>query len=182
MHAFELEDWPPVPFSDIPDQPEEDEEDVTYVPSERLTTQRRNDEEKAFAVLKYMCETFPRFSLRLLLKTLLVSGSGGIKNTVNTRQGNGGVIELLDLVWARTGLSDEAVCEWVVQKASTVCAREASFLTDRAAEGPHKAHANSLRVPAQTVSIARLESFSLHGLRAVYTETMPYTQMVLKEI
>ena len=180
--AFELDDWPQVPFGDIPDQPEEDEDDLTYTPSNTVPTERRNDEEKAFAVLRFMRESFPRFSLRLLFKTLLVSGSKGIKNTVNTWQGNGGIEELLDLLWARTGLSDEAVCEWVVQKASMVCAREASFLTDRAAEGPHKAHASALRVPAQSVSVARLESFSLRSLRAMYTETMPYTQAILKAV
>lgn len=180
--AFELEDWPQVPFGDIPDQPEEDEEDLAYSPSSTLPVERRNDEEKAFAVLQFMRESFPRFSLRLLLKTLLVSGSRGIKNTVNTWQGNGGITELLDLLWARTGLSDEAICEWVVQKASTVCAREASFLTDRAAEGPYKAQASALRVPAQSVSVARLESFSLRGLHAMYAETMPCTQAILTAI
>ena len=121
-----------------------------------------------------MHESFPRFSLCLLFKTLLVSGSKGIKNTVNTWQGNGGIEELLDLLWARTGLSDEAVCEWVVQKASMVCAREASFLTDRAAEGPHKAHASALCVPAQSVSFAWLESFSLQSPCNVYGDYTIY--------
>ncbi|KZT63952.1 hypothetical protein DAEQUDRAFT_650653, partial [Daedalea quercina L-15889] len=134
------------------DLPEDDDDDTIYEPSSGIRTQRRSDEEKAFEVLRFMREKLSRFSLRVFLKTILTSDSGGVKNTVNTWKGNGGIPELLDLLWAMSGVHDEAVCNWITDKAASICASEASHLTDRAADGPHKIIAHELRTPAQTLS------------------------------
>ena len=50
--AFELEDWPQVPFGDIPDQPEEEEEDLAYSPSSTLPVERRFEVQDAQLVHK----------------------------------------------------------------------------------------------------------------------------------
>ena len=180
--AYEVDDEPSVPFNNLPDLPEDDEEDSVYVPSSGIRMQRRSDEEKAFEVLRFMREKLSRFSLRVFLRTILTSGSGGIKNTVNTWKGNGGIPELLDLLCMSSGVRDEAVCDWITERAASICASEASYLTDRAADGPHKAVAHELRTPAQTLSVVRLKAFTLRGLHAQYGRTMARTQRIFRAI
>ncbi|KAH9934210.1 uncharacterized protein B0H18DRAFT_1207744 [Fomitopsis serialis] len=182
VEAIEVDDLPPEPFGTLPDFPEDDEGDLSYVPSHGLPARRRSDEEKAFAVLKFMRENLSRFSLRTFLMTLFSSNSGGIKNYVNTWKGNGGIPELLEVLWSMSGLRDEDVCSWVAERAAKICAREAGWLTDRAAEGPHTVYAERLRSPATTVSVAQLKSFRIEDLTAAYSKTMPRTRMIMKAI
>ncbi|KZT64558.1 hypothetical protein DAEQUDRAFT_769618 [Daedalea quercina L-15889] len=167
--TYKLNDWPALPFGHLPELPEDDNEDLSYTPSSGICPQRRSDEEKAFEVLKYMCENLSRFSLRTFLTTLLISDSGEIKNTVNTWKVNGGIPELLDILWAMSGLRDDTVCTWVTDKAA-------------AAKGPHTVFANMLRAPARTLSVVQLKSFMLHELGTMYSQTMPQTRTIFKAI
>jgi len=92
MEAFEVDDLPPEPFGTLPDFPEDDEEDLSYTPSHGLPARRRNDEEKAFAVLKYMRENLSRFSLCTFLMALF-SGTTCLAN-VGIRIATSGVYKL----------------------------------------------------------------------------------------
>ena len=182
VDAFELEPGPQVAFKAWPDLPDYDEDDGSYMPASNTRRGPQSDEQKAIHILKFMRETFPRFSLRILFETLLKSRHPEITNSVNTWKGNGGILELLDLLWAASGLRDDGVCEWVTEKAAQVCAREASWLTDRAADGPHSAYSCVLRVPARLLSIAQLKSFSIDDLLSIYSKTMPRLREILHAV
>ncbi|TFY60369.1 hypothetical protein EVJ58_g5195 [Rhodofomes roseus] len=180
--VLDIKELPPGLFGMLPDFSDDDEEDLNYIPSHNLPTQRRSEEEKVFAVLKFMWENLSRFSLISFLVALLSSSSGGIKNYVNTWKGNGGIPELLDLLWAMSGVRDEDICDWITERAAKICARKAGWLTDRASDGPHRAYAEGLHIPATTVSVAWLKSFRLADLTAVYVKTMPRSREIMKAI
>ncbi|RXW12444.1 hypothetical protein EST38_g13409 [Candolleomyces aberdarensis] len=71
---------------------------------------------------------------------------------------------------------------WVIRSAAGICAREASFVTDRASYGPFKEEAASLRVPASRVTVETVRSFRVANLLATYEHTLPRLQEILKAV
>ncbi|KAH7903018.1 hypothetical protein BJ138DRAFT_1021237, partial [Hygrophoropsis aurantiaca] len=91
-----------------------------------------------------------------------------------------GHILLLGLWWQKFGNKDSSLVSWVVPRAAEVCARECSWLTDRASHGPHYSEAQSLRVSPKQVTVLMVESFRLKDLTNCYDRLMPHLQTILR--
>jgi len=66
-------------------------------------------------------------------------------------------------------------------KAST-CVEEASWLSNRACEGPNEDDAKFLRVTAKNVSVSIVNNFRIHDLTAQYGHATLHFQSILKSI
>ena len=90
-----------VPFLDLgSDDMQDNEQDLTYGSTSRAP-RTGTDTDKTLAVLAFMKDKFPRFSLRNLLQELFTSENSSIKNVTNSYLGTGGGIHLLEV--ATTG-------------------------------------------------------------------------------
>ncbi|KAI0337892.1 hypothetical protein BDW22DRAFT_1339041 [Trametopsis cervina] len=143
--------------------------------------ERLSDEEKARRVLQYMRQTFNKFSLRKFLETCFLSESKDIWNFTGTFMEDGGAVRMMELWWdsRRRGEWGPAIVDWVVDRAAEECARECSYLTDRASAGPFAAQAEQLRVPVDKVSVSLVHDFTFPGLSQRYALVTPYLQQIL---
>jgi hypothetical protein len=126
-----------IPFNAIPsdDLPSDDPHDKTFTLVDNNTF-RLSDDQKTTEILRFMKETFPRFSLKLFLTSLFSSNTGPIKNYTNIYLKSGGRVHLMEMVVGKDFLKDDELLDWIIAKASEVCAKECSQLMDRAARGP----------------------------------------------
>jgi hypothetical protein len=173
---------PYVPFSqlDSDDLPPEDDSDKTYGNRERAP--KTTDLDKACMVLGFMKENWPRFSLKDLLTVLFTSKDQRITVTVNSYLATGGRLHLLHMVAGDEAPLDEPITDWILSMAADLCDREASYLTENASRGPHFKEALHLRVPADSITVQHLQSFSLLKLLDIYEETTPGLQKLLKAV
>ncbi|KAF8986526.1 hypothetical protein BDQ17DRAFT_1393664 [Cyathus striatus] len=90
-------------------------------------------------------------------------------------------IKLMDLWWMQCGeMQDINMKEWIMNQAAEICAREASFLTNRASEGPYFDVAKSLCLPSSKVKVNTINSFQLQQLEKTYNEVTPNFQKLLQ--
>ncbi|KAJ7211427.1 hypothetical protein C8J57DRAFT_1605879 [Mycena rebaudengoi] len=172
-----------MPFLDLgpADLPQDEGSDIDgdYDPS-NVRAKKSTDTEKALAVLGFMKERFPRFSLRSFLDVLFTSDDGAIKNVTNTYLQTGGAIHLLDVAIGDKGMRDDDVGDWIMDKAALICEREVSWLTDRASRGPYFDDAQSLHLPSRCITVNLVQSFSLPGLLLRYERATSRLQKFLK--
>ncbi|KAF8178739.1 hypothetical protein BJ912DRAFT_1033225 [Pholiota molesta] len=189
---------PPHPSSPIPQSDDFEDPSILLSPTEILedpededfyiktSTKRRSplsDTEKARLVLQFMRDTLSRFSLRQFLQTIFTSDDGPIKNFTSIFLAGGGHLAMMELWWELCGgLKDREATRWVVNKAASACSREASWLSDRASEGPNRAHAQFLRVSSHNVDVEMLNTFRIFDLLKRYEEVTPHLQTILKTI
>ena len=113
-------------FSDIPDDvpflaldadaiQDNETSDPSYCPAHCAYSERVPDEIKVITILQYMKKEFPRLSLRRLLEILFTSDHGSITNFTNIFRSDGGAIFLMDILWGKEGMKNEAMQEWVVE-------------------------------------------------------------------
>jgi hypothetical protein len=171
-----------VPFMDLASEylPENDDEDISYIPPPTRPAERHTDDEKALDVLKYMKAKYPRFSLRLLMETIFASSFPALKNYANIFLADGGAQNLMDLWWEGARMRDIRMNAWAVERAALVCAREFGWLSENASKGPHQDDANFLRVSPQKATAAMLQDFSYASLLARYERVTPHFQHILK--
>ncbi|KAJ7246764.1 hypothetical protein C8J57DRAFT_1674982 [Mycena rebaudengoi] len=171
-----------VPFLDLnsDDLPAEDESDLNYGSNSRAP--KSTDMDKTLAVLEFMKDNFPRFSLRAFLTELFTTDNSAIKNVANTYLGTGGRVHILDTVIADNGNKDAEVGNWIMVKAAAICTWEVRWLTDEASNGHFFEEAKSLRVPANSVKLDLLQSFSIPKLLLLYERTTPHLQKFLKTV
>ncbi|KAJ7802254.1 hypothetical protein B0H14DRAFT_3092260 [Mycena olivaceomarginata] len=124
----------------------------------------------------------PQFSVRDLLTELFTSEHPSITNVTNSYFGRGGRKHLLETAIGDSYSADEDVADWIMTKATAICTQEVSHLTDRASKGKHFEDAKSLRVPAGSVNVKLLQSFSLPGLLCCYDRTTAHLQKFLKAL
>ncbi|KAJ7939065.1 hypothetical protein B0H13DRAFT_2226293 [Mycena leptocephala] len=165
---------------DSDDLPPEDDSDKTYGSRERAL--KTTDLDKACMVLGFMKENWPRFSLKDLLTVLFTSKDQRITVTANSYLATGGRLHLLHMIAGDEAPLDEPVTDWILSKAADLCDREASYLTENASRGPHFKEALHLRVPADSITVQHLQSFSLLKLLDIYEETTPGLQKLLKAV
>jgi hypothetical protein len=103
--------------------------DPSYCPTHRAYSKRVPDEIKVITILQYMKKEFPRLSLHHLLKILFTSDHGSVTNFTNIFRSDGGAIFLMDMLWEKEGMKNEAMQEWVVERGARVCAKELNRLT-----------------------------------------------------
>ncbi|KAK7013388.1 hypothetical protein R3P38DRAFT_2546058 [Favolaschia claudopus] len=77
---------------------------------------------------------------------------------------------------------DTELSNCIIGKASEICGREASHLTDQASKGPYYHDAEFLRVKASEVRVEMLQSFHMRALLERYERTMPHLQQLLKAV
>ncbi|KAJ7048514.1 hypothetical protein C8F01DRAFT_1190212 [Mycena amicta] len=165
----------------LPDDGDEPSEDLTYGSNARAP--RLSDTDKTLAVLQFMKDNFPRLSLQLFLDQLFTSDNPSITNITNTYLAMGGRRHLLEIVVGDSTSAPEAdVADWIMAKATMICARKVSQLTDRASRGQHGEDAKYLRVPARSINIDLLRSFSVPRLLSLYERTTPRLQGFLKAV
>ncbi|KAJ7715067.1 hypothetical protein B0H16DRAFT_1269865, partial [Mycena metata] len=133
----------------LPDDDDEPSDDLTYGSNTRAP--KLSDTDKTIAVLDFMKENFPRLSLRLLLTQLFTSDNASIKNVTNTYLSMGGCVHLLEIAIGNKAMGEPDLADWIMDKATAICAREVSRLTDRASRGNHFEDAKYLRVPANSI-------------------------------
>lgn len=173
------------PFCQIPDLSDNDEEDSDYqdyqTPTKRKSPQ--SNDEKTRLTLEFMRSTFSRFSLRQFLECLFTSEDGTIKNVSNVFLAANDHLDIMDLWWNNSPRPLSGFLEtWVVQRAAQVCAKEASWLTDRAKEGKHTDDALFLRVSPKDVNVKMVNEFRISDLMGRYEEVTPNIQTILKSI
>ncbi|KAJ7827097.1 hypothetical protein B0H13DRAFT_2374013 [Mycena leptocephala] len=170
-----------VPFMDLgSDDLRDEESDLTYGSNSRAP--KSTDTDKTLAVLDFMKENYPRFSLRDLLTELFTSDDSSIKNVTNTFFGMSGGVHLLKIAIGDKGRTDKGITDWIMAEATAICTREVSQLTDRASKGDHFEDAKSLRIPANSVNIELLKSFSIPGLLQLYERTTSHLQKFLQAV
>ncbi|KAJ7272029.1 hypothetical protein B0H12DRAFT_1044160, partial [Mycena haematopus] len=107
--------------------------------------------EKTVAILAFIKDTFPKFSLKNLLTELFTSENSAIKNVTNTYLGTGGHIHILETAFGDKVIYNPTVASWILDKAAEICSREVSQLTDTASKGDYWEEAKSLRLSSHSV-------------------------------
>jgi hypothetical protein len=170
-----------IPFLDLGSDDFGNEElDITYGSNSRAPKSTATD--KTLAILAFMKENYPQFSVRDLLTELFTSEHPSITNVTNSYFGKGGRKHLLETAIGGSYCADEDAADWIMTKATAICAQEVSHLTDRASKGKHFEDAKSLRVPAGSVNVKLLQSFSLPWLLCCYDRTTAHLQKFLKAL
>ncbi|KAF8172863.1 hypothetical protein K438DRAFT_1611637 [Mycena galopus ATCC 62051] len=170
---------PPVGFVDLREEDFGNEDsDNEYGADSRAP--KLSDVEKAVSVLNFTGQ-FNIFSLKDFLNVLFTLESPAITNVTNSYLGRGGAVHLLKVGVMRHWQFDDdsTVKNWIVEKAAAICAQEASFLTDRASRSPYFPAAMTLCVPANSLSVQRLQTFSVLDMLALYDHTTPHIQAIL---
>ena len=134
-----IQDGIPFLSLDLDDLPSDDGYDPNFSPDPDNLAPRLSDDEKVIEILRFMKGRFPRLPLRNLLTSIFSSNLGSIKNYTNMYLKDGGRIELMNMLMGNNWHRDDNLSSWIVDKASQVCQRELSQLTDRASRGPHVA-------------------------------------------
>ncbi|KAF5318227.1 hypothetical protein D9611_014741 [Ephemerocybe angulata] len=179
-----------LPFASLPEYPEDVSDDEEYIEpgSERARRAGMSPEEKARLMLETLAE-IPHFSLSTFLRTLFMSNSGDITKYTNRFLSEDSHISLMS-VWLKENPSKKQVSKdarlsmqsWIITEAASICAKEASFLTDKASDGPFKSEAMHLRVPAHAVTVEIVKGFRIGGLLKMYERTLPSLQCILKAV
>jgi len=143
--------------------------------------QRSSAEDKVIDILSEMKTRYPRFSLRLFLETLFTSKNRTITNYSEIFLAGNGVLPLMNTLFTKCSNKD-GVQDWVIDKAASICARECSWLTDHASDGPHYSDAKLLRVTPEGVTVSLVESFRLSSLTGQYDRLTPYLQAFLRVV
>ncbi|KAJ7213112.1 hypothetical protein GGX14DRAFT_534293 [Mycena pura] len=157
-----------------------EDSDITYGSNSRAPKSTATD--KTLAILAFMKENYPQFSLRDLLTELFTSEHPSITNVTNSYLGRGGRKHLLETAIGDSAIEDEHVADWIMAKATVICTQEVSHLTDRASKGKFFEDAKCLRVPAGSITVKLLQSFSLSGLLFRYDRTTAHLQKFLKAL
>ncbi|KAF9470877.1 hypothetical protein BDN70DRAFT_926329 [Pholiota conissans] len=147
------------------------------VSATNMRTARRDNVQKAKDILKYMRNDCNKFSLAEFLKTLFTSDDGDLRKSANMFLKSGKATGLMNEWMGR--IPEEEMEDWIMEKATRLCVREFSWLTDRASQGPHNNDAKSLRIHSDSVTVSLLEGFQLKKLTALYDRTMPNFQRIL---
>ncbi|KAF8983943.1 hypothetical protein BDQ17DRAFT_1437199 [Cyathus striatus] len=71
---------------------------------------------------------------------------------------------------------------WIIEQASVICAQEASFITDKAKDGPFSIDAENLQVPASGLSVDIVKAFSFSSMLETYERALPHLQCILKAV
>jgi len=91
------------------------------------------------------------------------------------------VLSIMELLWQRCrGLGNCKLTAGVVNKAASACNKEASWLSDHAAEGPHLEDVQFLCVSSQDINVDMINDFQIHNLGACYECVTPSLQVILK--
>ena len=173
-----------IPFFSLGDLPDDDGNDSDYIFEAHTPVKRASpltNIQKTQATLDFM-RGFPRFSMHQFLETAFTTDDSHIKNFSGTFLAGDGPLKMMEIWWKACGVRNEELMDWVVQKAAVVCAREASFLTDRASEGPHGVDANELRVSARDVTVQMVNEFCIRDLTARYERVTPRLRAILKAV
>ncbi|KAJ6578557.1 hypothetical protein B0H19DRAFT_1063025 [Mycena capillaripes] len=157
----------------------ESDDDADYGAGSRAP--KMSNLEKTRAILEFM-KTFNRFSLRIFLEELFTSQDGAIRNVTNSYLAQDGLFHLLDLVCTDRAPENTYFAMWIMSKATDICVKEVSRLTDTARKGEFYEDAKSLRLPSHSVKIELLCSFSVQKLLRLYDHATPYLQGLLKAI
>jgi hypothetical protein len=169
-----------VPFLDLTEADfGESDEDAEYGAGSRAP--KLSNIDKTRMVLESM-KNLSRFSLRMFLEELFTSEDSAIKNVTNTYLAQEGHIHLLNLVYTDRVLENVSISRWIMSKATDLCVKEASRLTDTARKGKFNEEAKSLCLPSHSVKIEQLRSFSVPNLLKLYDSTTPHLQGLLKAI
>lgn len=87
----------------------------------------------------------------------------------------------MDIWWTKCK-HDAGFQDWVVGCGASVCAKECSWLSDRASEGPHYEDAQFLRVSPKDLTVSMVESFRMRDLTDRYERTTPRLQAFLRTV
>lgn len=109
-----------VPFLDLgSDDLVDQDSDLNYGSTSRAP--KSTDTDKTLAVLNFMKQSFPRFSLRDFITELFTSDNGSIKNVANKYLSMCGHMHLLDTVIGDKCMQDDNVADWVMEQATAIC-------------------------------------------------------------
>ncbi|KAK6977836.1 hypothetical protein R3P38DRAFT_3516053 [Favolaschia claudopus] len=89
---------------------------------------------------------------------------------------------LLTTIWGDRALDDPEFIAWVMSRATDICVKEASRITDTSRRRKFHAEAQSLRLTCKSIKIQHLQSFSVPGLLQLYERTTPHLQSLLQAI
>jgi hypothetical protein len=159
----------------------ESDDDPTFVTTRAYAT-RHTDEEKVLAVLQFMRQSFPRFSLEDFLRTMFTSQHPLITHTTHIFLDNGNPDTIMDLWMDRRRHCAVNLDHWVVRQAGHICAKEASHLTNRAKAGPHYKAAQELRIRGNQVDRGLVANFDIKSLGEQYQQLLPSLQFILKAV
>ncbi|KAK6964724.1 hypothetical protein R3P38DRAFT_2591652 [Favolaschia claudopus] len=155
------------------------DDDENYAANSRAP--KLDDAQKTIQVLRFINQ-FSRFSLRLFLEQLFTSENSEIKNRRGTYLGQNGYSHILKVMFTNNPLDDPAVVEWIMEKSTDLCVKEASRLTDTARKGAFSEDALSLRLASHSVKIQHLRSFSVSHLSMIYERAAPHLQTILRAV
>lgn len=187
MDFASSDDFPSTTFNELdieildPDSDEEADPTYTLPPPIQATQPRRTDQQKVVEVLRFMKAQFPRLSLRKFLNTLFRSEDGAITNWTSMFIQDSGMLDIMDLWWARAG-GDEDMEDWVISRAAGICKKEVDGLTDTARKSQHYEEVKSLRLSPKDVTVKMVNSFRLGELGMKYERLTPRLQHILRAV
>ncbi|KAG6819049.1 hypothetical protein H0H93_015957 [Arthromyces matolae] len=157
----------------------DDSSDIDYI-EEQPRRHALTDTEKTIATLDLIRDNFSRFSIKQFLETLFTSNDPRITNRSNMYLADEGHLRLMGIWWDKWGGLNSNMSDWIIEKASDLCSKEASMLSERASTGPHQADVAFLRVPASQVGVDFVNKFSIYDLATRYERITPNIQKILK--
>ncbi|KAH6886597.1 hypothetical protein BKA70DRAFT_1573928 [Coprinopsis sp. MPI-PUGE-AT-0042] len=181
-----------IPFKSLPELPEDMPEDFDYMEPSAPAIRRSGMtlEQKTWLVLQWIVE-IPHFSLALFADTLFTSNLNVITPYANRFLSQRHHIGLMN-AWLHgspnksskksTRDAQSETADWVIESATSLCAREASFVTENSQNGPFKTEAASLRVSAHKITVETVKNFRVPDLEKTYERTLPRLQKILKSV
>ncbi|KAF6743489.1 hypothetical protein DFP72DRAFT_1177912 [Ephemerocybe angulata] len=158
------------------------DDDAEFVIHEKRAPPMKIDE-KVWGTLVHMRAAYSRLSIAEFLNGLFTSEDSELKKASGQFYAGSAHLNEMELWWnACGGETDQAMADWVMEKAAAICAREASHLTDRAFDGPHFEDAKALRLPATKISVKAVDEFQVKALGSVYDRVTPNLQRILRAV
>ncbi|KAF6743281.1 hypothetical protein DFP72DRAFT_977135 [Ephemerocybe angulata] len=158
------------------------DDDAEFVIHEKRAPPMKLDE-KVWGTLVHMRAAYSRLSIAEFLNGLFTSEDPELKKASGQFYAGSAHLNVMELWWkACGGETDQAMVDWVMDKAAAICAREASHLTDRAYEGPYFEDAKALRLPAASMSVKAVDEFQVKALGSVYDRVTPNLQRILRAV
>jgi len=127
---------------------------------------------------------FLEFPLQKFLERLFTLDSGNVKRFSKKFVSEGSYLGTMEISGANNiwRFRESHIHRVGGGKAASTCVEEASWLSNRACEGPNEDDAKFLRVTAKNVSVSIVNNFHIHDLTAQYDHATLHFQLILKSI
>ncbi|KAF8998783.1 hypothetical protein BDQ17DRAFT_1543856 [Cyathus striatus] len=138
-------------------------------------------DQKILGTISHMQNMYSRLSLAEFLIGLFKSEDHSLKATAGMFYAENSHIKMMERWWNHYGgQKNNAMVDWIMEKATAICAHESNNLTYRASIGPHSQKAEELCLPVAKINVENVNKFQIKCLGALYDEITPHFQKLVK--